>query len=328
MKLKHIILSILGILLIWFLFLRTTELTITYDGIERTLNRAAAVPEMASYKAYGEMTADKNTALSVSNMLDESSIYEEDAEEDVVPERYRENFYYRVDTEKFDDLIKDITAVVDEYKGTIKINEQNSNRRKEYDKEFYPRYQIIEWTINNDIEDLSKIEETLKKYGNIRISNTSKTSIEQEIQDKKDRLKEIEAARKALQESKDKDWIARQDSNYAKESERIKNQIEAAEKQSTYKTYTLNIYEVIKFKINSIRYWYSNNYQLQYAISESLPKIIGLFAILIPITLCLIAFVFIFFKMLKKSKEDSFENKLKLIENTKLKKEIHFDIHI
>lgn len=51
------------------------------------------------------------------------------------------------------------------------------------------------------------------------------TSIEQELINYEQRLNEIEEARKALQESKDKDWIANRQASLAKESERIKNQI-------------------------------------------------------------------------------------------------------
>ena len=321
-KIKYIILGIIGIFLIWFLFLRTTELIITYDGIEQTSN-SFVVPEMTmSYKSMGT----GNTTLSVSNMLDSSSVYEEAIEGYAVPERYRENLYYKVDTEEFDKLISTLNLIIKEYNGIVKINEQNSNRRKEYDKEFYPKYQVIEFTINNNIEDLSKIEKVLKDYGNIRSSNTSKTSIEQEIENNKNKLKEIEAARKALQNSKDKDWIARQDSNYAKESEKIKNQIENAEKQSTYKTYTIDIYEVIKFKVNSIKYWYENNYELKNAISNSLPDMIKLFVKLIPITLMLLIFICICKVIIKSDKEKQFKNKLDMIENIKSNKDIHFDI--
>ena len=321
-KIKYIILGIIGIFLIWFLFLRTTELIITYDGIEQTSN-SFVVPEMTmSYKSMGT----GNTTLSVSNMLDSSSVYEEAIEGYAVPERYRENLYYKVDTEEFDKLISTLNLIIKEYNGIVKINEQNSNRRKEYDKEFYPKYQVIEFTINNNIEDLSKIEKVLKDYGNIRSSNTSKTSIEQEIENNKNKLKEIEAARKALQNSKDKDWIARQDSNYAKESEKIKNQIENAEKQSTYKTYTIDIYEVIKFKVNSIKYWYENNYELKNAISNSLPDMIKLFVKLIPITLMFLIFICICKVIIKSDKEKQFKNKLDMIENIKSNKDIHFDI--
>lgn len=323
-EIKYIIFIIIGLFIICFLF-RTTELSITYDGIEESSSVGSYAKVMNK-----TISGNINSVMSTANMLDSSSVYEEEVENFYTPERYRENIYYRVDSEKFDKLTERIQQVANEYNAVIKINEQKSNKRKEYDREFYPRYQILEFTIDNTVEDVSKIEEILKLYGNIRNSNTSKTSIEQEIQNKKDRLKEIEAARKALQESKDKDWIARQDSNYAKESERLKNQILNAEKEATYKTYTIDIYEVIKFNVNSIKYWYKNNWELKNAISNSLPDMIRLFAILIPITLVLIIFTTIFFKLFRNNKENTFKKKLEMIQNMELEseKEIHFDVKL
>ncbi len=136
----------------------------------------------------------------------------------------------------------------------------------------------------------------------------------------------MEEARKALKDSKDKDWIARQDSELAKKSERIKNQIENAKKQSTYKTYTINIYEVIKFRVNALKYWYSNNWSLRNAISNVLPDMVGLFAHLIPITAMLILFIWALSAIYRNSRQKMFKDKLTEIKKEFENKDIHFDI--
>lgn len=332
LNIKNLILLLLGLILIWLIFFNNKELSVTYDSVEEVYNETVygrttmANKSMAmNAKAY---TAD--TALGAANYLSPTELYvEEDVEEEsgeVNAERYRENKFYRVDTPSFDNLIEAITSDVEALNGTIKVNNQNSNKKVVYDKEFYPRLQTIEFIIDNKEVDVDRIEETLKKYGDIRISNSNKTSIEQELTNYEQQLKEMEEARKALQESKDKDWIARQDADYAKRSERLKNQIENAKKQSTYKTYNIDVYEVIKFRVNALRHWYSNNYSLKNAISDVLPHMVKLFAILIPITVMLIILILVLYTLYKNNKRETLRENLKIIKEELDTREIHFDI--
>ena len=325
---KKIILVVLAIFLIWFLFLRTTKLTITYDGVETVSDGYGAVGATYSAKSLARNTAAV-PEIAMANVLSTDALYEEadfDAEMNA-PERYRENRYYRVDTSDFDNLVEKLTDKIKQKDGTIKINEQNSNRRQQFDKEFYPRYQSLEFTIPNTTENVDEIEEVLKKYGNIRIANTNQSSIEQELVSYEQQLKEMEAARKALQESKDRDRIAKQDSDLAKRSEKLKNQIENAKKQSEYKTYTINIYEMIYFRVNSIRYWYSNNYLLKNAIANSLPSMVDLFAKLIPVALILIILALVLDGIIRNNKKKNLEEQIKQIESIK-NKNVHFDIKL
>lgn len=331
MSVGKIVLAVVAVFLVWFIFLRTIELTITYDGLETTNYTYATTAA-----AYGGM-ARKNAAYSaavpemaMANVMSVDSLadgaVETEEEKAVNPERYRENKYYRVDTEEFNFLVDDITKVIKELNGTIKINQQNSSKRVEYGKEFHPRYQELEFTVDNKETDLEKIEKTLGKWGEIRVSNSNITSIEQELTNYEQQLKEMEEARKALQESKDKDWIARQDSELAKKSERIKNQIENAKKQSTYKTYTINIYEVIKFRVNALKYWYSNNYELKDAVAKILPYMILVFAIFVPVVIMLLLFIMGLSAISRRHKQKLFDERLNMIKEKFTDKDVHFDI--
>ena len=333
MKIKNIVLIVLGLFLVWFFIFRTKELTITYDSVETTGNKEFAprssMKSMAVNDAYyvAETAADGD--LGYSNVVSDTALYgESDIEEEgvVSEERYRENKYYRLDTGSFDNFVEDINKVVKELNGTIKTNLQNSNRKIVFEKEFYPRYQHLEFTIDNSEADLSKIESTLKKWGNIRSFNSNITSIEQELINYEQQLKEMEEARKALKESKDKDWIARQDADLAKKSERIKNQIENAKRQSTYKTYDIDIYEVVKYRVNAIKYWYSNNYSLQNEIQSALPSMVKLFAILLPVTIMFLILLAGCLKLYRNTKREAFEDKVKIIKSDLKGKDIHLDI--
>ena len=318
---KRVVLAVILLFVLWFLF-RTTKLSITYDGVNENTVSYRSAGFSPIYKS-----AAVNADMSISNMMSNEAIYEESAIENTAEtgERYRENKYYRVDTEKFEVLIDKITKVIEEKNGTIKINNQSSNKKTYFGKEFYPRYQQINFTVDNKETNLNEIEEALKEFGKIRISNSNISSIEQELTNYEQRLKEIEESRKALKESKDKDWIASRDANLAKESERIKNQIENAKKESTYKTYNIDIYEVLYYNVNSIRYWYSENYELKSAINEMLPLMVKVFAILIPIVTMLLVFIFFFITIFRKNKYKSFEEKIDLL-NKLSNKEIHFDV--
>lgn len=318
---KRVVLAVILLFVLWFLF-RTTKLSITYDGVNENTVSYRSAGFSPVYKG-----AAVNADMSISNMMSNEAIYEESAIENTAEtgERYRENKYYRVDTEKFEVLIDKITKVIEEKNGTIKINNQSSNKKTYFNKEFYPRYQQINFTVDNKETNLNEIEEALKEFGKIRISNSNISSIEQELTNYEQRLKEIEESRKALKESKDKDWIASRDANLAKESERIKNQIENAKKESTYKTYNIDIYEVLYYNVNSIRYWYQENYELKSAINEMLPLMVKVFAILIPIVTMLLVFIFFFITIFRKNKYKSFEEKIDLL-NKLSNKEIHFDV--
>lgn len=331
---KRVLIVLILILLVWFVGFRTKELVITYDGVEEELSSASFGTFSGGLKS-AKMAARSTAApLAAANMMSTDALYDtalvaETAVEGAgeSEERYRENRFFRVDTESFESLVKDLEDKIKGLKGTIKINDQNSNRRKEYGMEFYPRFQNIEFTIDNQTKDLESIEEIFKKYGNIRISNSNKSSIEQELTNYEQQLKEMEEARKALQESKDKDWIARRDSELAKQSERIKNQIENAKKQSTYITYTINVYEVIKFRVNALKYWYTNNYSLQNAINEAIPNMIKVFAVLIPIVVMTLILLLAILAILRKARNKAFEDKLKAIEKMDAR-EIHFDVKL
>ncbi len=321
LSLKNVSLALFIIIVFWFLF-RTTKIEITYYGTN------VATPMYSgnsiNYKSRG-MSPQAN--LSVSNMMSEEAVYEEDdfdnAAENI--ERYRENRYYTVNTTSFDKLLEELLEIVKEKNGVIKVNRQSSNSQKYFNKTFYPKYQKLEFTIDNAETKLNEIEDVFKKFGIIIETNSNIVSIENELNNYEQRLKEIEASRKALKESKDKDFIAKSDANLAKESERIKNQIESAKKESTYKTYKVDVYEVLYYRINSIRYWYSENYQLKSAISEMLPLMIKVFAILIPIVSMLLIFIYSFMNIFRKSKYKNFNEKIELINKLK-EKEIHFDI--
>ena len=323
-----VVLAVLALFLIWFIFFRTKELTITYDGVENT--NAAYVNYAPMTKAARSNSFSAMPEMAMANVMSVDSLADgavETAEEkESNPERYRENKFYRVDTNSFENIVDDLTKVIKELNGTIKINQQNSNKKVVYEKEFYPRYQELEFTIDNAETDLSKIEDTLKKWGKIRVSNSNITSIEQELTNYEQQLKEMEEARKALKDSKDKDWIARQDSELAKKSERIKNQIENAKKQSTYKTYTINIYEVIKYRVNALQHWYDNNYELKEAVSKVLPYMVTVMAVFIPVIIMLLLFVMGLSAIGRKHRQQAFEDKLDAIKEKFSDKEVHFDI--
>lgn len=328
MKKRNIILIIIAVILVWFFIFRTKELSVTYDSVEATTNNVA----------YGRTTSMKSMArneavpeLALANMVADTALYDEDDIETGGgavgnEERYRENRYYRVDTISFEELVKELEKDIKDLNGVIKSNNQNSNKKVVYDKEFYPRLETLEFTISNTEENIEIIEKTLKKWGDIRVANTNKTSIEQELTNYEQRLKELEEARKALKDSKDKDWIARQDADLAKRSEQIKNQIENAKAQSTYKTYNVSIYEVIKFRVNALRYWYSNNYSLKNAVDEVLPAMIGLFAILIPISIAVIILILLLVGIYRKNRKEDFREKISIIKDEFGDDNIHFDI--
>ena len=324
-----VVLAIFAVILIWLIFFRTKELTITYDGLEagtsNTVYSNAAIPQAKMARAnYMAPELAMANVMSVDSLSDGAVETEEEKASN--PERYRENKFYRVDTESFESIIDDITKVIKELNGTIKINQQNSNKKVVYDKEFYPRYQELEFIVDNAETDLDKIESTLKKWGNIRVSNSNITSIEQELTNYEQQLKEMEAARKALKDSKDKDWIAKQDSDLAKRSEMIKNQIENAKKQSTYKTYTINIYEIIKFRVNALKYWYSNNYELKDAVAKVLPYMIIVLAVFVPVVVMLLLFIMGLSAISRRHKQKLFDERLEMIKEKFTDKDVHFDI--
>ena len=329
-SISKIVFAVIILFFIWFVFFRTKELTITYDGLESTTTNAVYNTSLAMPQAKMTRSNYMTPELAVANVMSVDSldggVVETKEEKESTKERYRENKFYRVDTESFEYFVEELTQVIKELNGTIKINQQNSNKKIVYDKEFYPRYQELEFTVDNEETDLDKIETTLKKWGNIRVSNSNITSIEQELTNYEQQLKEMEEARKALQSSKDKDWIAKQDSDLAKRSERIKNQIENVKKESLYKTYTINIYEVITFRVNALRYWYSNNYSLKNAVDSVLPKMVELFAVLIPITVILIVFILVLASLYRRNKLLMFSDKLEAIKKEFADKEVHFDI--
>lgn len=329
-KVGKIIWILAALFLLWFFIFRTKELLVTYDSVDpalSTMTYGSAKKSMARNEAmYMAETAAAD--MGMSNALSTAPLYDESLLEGSAAggERYRENKYYRTDTQNFDSLIEDLYNVIKELNGTIKINQQNSNKKTVFDKEFYPRYQELEFTVDNSETNLDKIEEVFKKWGEIRVSNSNITSIEQELINYEQQLKEMEEARKALQESKDKDWIARQDSELAKQSERIKNQIENAKKQSEYKTYHVDIYEVIKYRVNAIVYWYSNNYSLKNAISEVLPGMIRLFATLIPIAVMVLVLLVGFLSLYRGYRQKMFKDKIDILKNEFKDENIHFDI--
>lgn len=328
MKKRNIILIIIAVILVWFFIFRTKELSVTYDSVEIATNNVA----------YGRTTSMKSMArneavpeLALANMVTDTALYDESDIETGGgavgnEERYRENRYYRVDTISFEELVKELEKDIKNLNGVIKSNNQNSNKKVVYDKEFYPRLETLEFTISNTEENIEIIEKTLKKWGDIRVADTNKTSIEQELTNYEQQLKELEEARKALKDSKDKDWIARQDADLAKRSEQIKNQIENAKAQSTYKTYNVSIYEVIKFRVNALRYWYSNNYSLKNAVDEVLPAMIGLFAILIPISIAVIILILLLVGIYRKNRKEDFREKISIIKEEFGDDNIHFDI--
>lgn len=327
MKKRNIILAIIAIILVWFFIFRTKELSVTYDSVEATTNstmfsRAASMKTAANGAAMAP-------ELGFANMMADTALYEESKDESGstnTEERYRESRYYRVDTTSFEKLVEELEQDIKTLNGVIKANNQNSNKKLVYDKEFYPRLQSFEFTISNTETNIEIIEETLKKWGDIRVADSNKTSIEQELTSYEQQLKELEEARKALQESKDRDWIARQDAELAKRSEQIKHQMENAKSQSTYKTYNVSIYEVIKFRVNALRYWYSNNYSLKNAIEQVLPSMIGLFAIIIPITLAFVILILVLASVYRKNKKNDFREKLEIIKEEFGENNIHFDI--
>ena len=329
MKIRNIVLAIIALFFIWFILFRTKELSVTYDSVEETMNNAVYSRTTAMKPAAS--SAKMAPELGFANMMADTALYEEssvESESDLAgsEERYRENRFYRVDTTSFDKLIEELEQDIKNLNGIIKSNNQNSNKKVVYDREFYPRLNTIEFTINNTETNIEIIENTLKKWGDIRIADTNKTSIEQELTSYEQQLKELEEARKALQESKDKDWIAKQDANLAKRSEQIKHQIENAKTQSTYKTYNVSVYEVIKFRVNALKYWYSNNYSLKNAVNEVLPSMIGLFAILIPIAIALVILTLLFISIYRKNKKNEFKEKLAIIKEEFGENNIHFDI--
>ena len=323
LTIKNIILALIGILVLWFLF-RTTKIEITYYGSSVNTDMYSGGSGI-NYKTRAAIPQQAN--LSVSNMMSENAVYDEVDFEEIEDsvERYRENRYYTINTTNFDKLLEEILDVIEKKNGTIKVNRQSSNSQKHFDKTFYPKYQKIEFTIDNTETDISIIEETFKKFGVIIEANSNITSIEQELTNYEQRLKEIEESRKALRESRDRDFIANRDASLAKESERIKNQIENAKLESTYKTYNVDIYEVLYYRVNAIRYWYSENYALKSAINEMLPLMVKVFAILIPIVSMMLIFIFCLITMFRKNKYKNFEEKIDLI-NKLSEKEIHFDV--
>lgn len=327
MKKRNIILAAIVIILVCICVFKTKELSVTYDSVEANTNNVV-FSRAASMK-----TADSGALASsepgFANLMADTALYEESKDESSTTnteERYRENRYYRVDTTSFEELVEELEQDIKTLNGVIKANNQNSNKKLVYDKEFYPRLQNFEFTISNTETNIEIIEETLKKWGDIRVADSNKTSIEQELTSYEQQLKELEEARKALQESKDRDWIARQDADLAKRSEQIKHQMENAKSQSTYKTYNVSIYEVIKFRANALRYWYSNNYSLKNAIEQVLPSMIGLFAIIIPITLAFVILILVLASVYRKNKKNDFREKLEIIKEEFGENNIHFDI--
>lgn len=318
---KNVIILILGLLVLWFLF-RTTKIEITYYGT----STATPIYTGAGVN-YKRSALSTQANVSLSNVMSEEAIYDEGdfsvTEENI--ERYRENRYYTVNTTSFDKLLEELLKTIESKNAVIKVNRQSSNSQKHFDKTFYPKYQKLEFTIDNAETELDDIEDTFKRFGIIIEANSNITSIEQELTNYEQRLKEIEESRKALKESKDKDFIAKRDANLAKESERIKNQIENAKKESTYKTFNVDIYEVLYYRVNSIRYWYSENYELKNAINEMLPLMVKVFAILIPSVVMLLLFIYCLITILRKNKNKNFEEKIDLI-NKLSDKEIHFDV--
>jgi hypothetical protein len=89
-----IVLALVLIFLIWFIFFRTKELTITYDGLELTTTNMAyttAVPQAkmarSNYMAAPELAMAN--VMSVDSLSD--GAVETEEEKEANPERYREN---------------------------------------------------------------------------------------------------------------------------------------------------------------------------------------------------------------------------------------------
>ena len=99
---KKIILAVV-IIIVLFLLFKTTKLTITYDGLNESAVSYNTRSFSPVYKAAGS-TAD----MSISNMMSAEAVYDGSINEESgeSSERYRENKYYRVDTEKFENIVE------------------------------------------------------------------------------------------------------------------------------------------------------------------------------------------------------------------------------
>ena len=325
---KRIFIFIFLLLLFWFIFCKEKKLNITYEGSDSYVDMydngiKSFTPQKRVMNNINDLSFSNYAVDSINDQYVEE-IVDESLD---VNERYREDFYYKTYTENFESLISDIKKIIDNNKCIIKTDEQRSVDRVYYDKKVHPRYQNIVFQVDGDKNITDLIENSLKKYGQIRESNSNKESIENQILNYQNRLKELEAKRKALKESKnDIEKIAREDSRIAGEIEKLKNSIDESIKTSTYKTYTLLIYEVVVIKVNTIKYWYENNYLVKNAINEVIPLIIHILSVVVPVGITLLLFLYFLLKILFMNKNKKFEEKMKFIKETFKNNNIHFDI--
>lgn len=216
---KVIIAIAILVLILAAIIFRKTEVKVTYYGTElgtgATTMNSIAVPQ-ASMKYKAAPTMEMAFDGAVENELGSE-------------ERYRESHYYKVETEKFDDSINDVIKTIQSLKGTIKNNDTRSTVRREYDKEYNPRYQYIVFTVDNSENNIAEIEKSLKNYGEIRISEETKSSIEQEVTDMRDHITELEAS---LEQLKNNPRSATDAGRVAREIEQYKNRLSGLEKKS------------------------------------------------------------------------------------------------
>lgn len=318
--LKKIGIVILILIFIWFVFFRKKELTVTYDGISQSVT-SYGYDSGYNNSLYRNTSAKLSSDLAFTNYAVNS--ISEDAVEGIVDEsagdseRYNENHYYRVNTNNFEKAVDDIKKIIEDSKGIIKTNSRQTSDKEYYDLKVQPRYQSLVFQIDNAIDATEKIELSLSKYGKIVESNSNKSSIESKITDYQNRLKELEAKREALKTAKpsreDSDRITREDSRLAGEIERIKNDIDKNISSTTYKTYVINIYETIKIKVNALKYWYSNNYEVQREIENVLPTVIKIFTIVLPLLAMIVLFIYFLNKTLFNNNVKKFEEKMKIV---------------
>lgn len=317
-KLKILIPVFILVIILLAIISRTTEIKVTYYGTElgagATTMNSIAVPQVAK----GGML--RKSASPMMEMAYDGAIDNDMGSN----ERYIESHYYKVETEKFDDSIDDITKTIKDLKGTIKNNDTRSTIRREYDREYNPRYQYIVFTVDNSETNTEEIEKSLKKYGDIRTSEDTKSSVEQEAVDMKNRIAELEAS---LEQLKTNPRSATEAGRVAGEIEQYKNRLSGLEKKVTYKTYTIDVYEVIKVRINSLIYWYSNNYIIKNYVDTIIAVTLGIILIggvsLVLLTIFLLILVKVVF-----NKNKEFKHKVEIIKQELPEKDINLNIKL
>lgn len=311
---KVIIAIAILVLILAAIIFRKTEVKVTYYGTElgtgATTMNSIAVPQ-ASMKYKAAPTMEMAFDGAVENELDSE-------------ERYRESHYYKVETEKFDDSINDVIKTIQSLKGTIKNNDTRSTVRREYDKEYNPRYQYIVFTVDNSENNIAEIEKSLKNYGEIRTSEETKSSIEQEVTDMRDHITELEAS---LEQLKNNPRSATEAGRVAREIEQYKNRLSGLEKKVTFKTYTIDVYEVIKVQINSLIYWYSNNYRINHFVDTIIGITLGIILIGGVSFTLLTVFLLIIVKVVF-NKDKEFKRKIEIIKEELSNKDIKLDIKL